>query len=323
MGFRSPDAIARYWPTMLTVAITTQGETADRIAAPLAKRDIDVRHLPTTGRAMSLDGSTLSVEGSLEDLETGPLGSEEGNDAETTENLLKAFDVGLVYPSRLTEGGVIDTRLDLPWVNSRDAVLTSRNKAGVLAALDREGIPVPESVLVSNPVAEGTLRAVFERFEPPVVVKPNSATRGIGITKVGDVDSFLGVCDYLGLLHEFPATGDKAFVVQEYLPDARDYRLMVIDGECLGGVERQGAGWKHNVHRGAEAVGVPVPEDLAALAERVASVLDIPYLGVDLLVADERVLVTETNARPTVDDAAKYDEDFYDELAALIRSAAG
>ena len=309
---------------MLTMAITTRSETAERIAAPLAKRDIDVRHLPTTGRAIALSdpaGEFGLPAVSLDEESTPPA---DGNGSEGAPlDTAAAFDVGLVYPSRLTEGGVVDARFDLPWVNDREAVLTSRNKAGVLAALDRDGIPVPESVLVSSPIEEESLRAVFERFDSPVVVKPNSATRGIGITKVGDVDSFLGVCDYLGLLHEFPATGDKAFLVQEYLPDARDYRLMVIDGECLGGVERQGAGWKHNVHRGAEAVGVPVPEDLAALAERVASVLDIPYLGVDLLVADERVLVTETNARPTVDDAAKYDEDFYDELAALIRSAAG
>jgi ribosomal protein S6--L-glutamate ligase len=36
-------------------------------------------------------------------------------------------------------------------------------------------------------------------------------------------------------------------------------------------------------------------------------------------VTDDRVVVGETNARPTVDDAEKYEPDFYDRLADLVR----
>jgi ribosomal protein S6--L-glutamate ligase len=306
---------------MPTLAVTTRAETAERIAAPLAERGIDVRHLPTTGRAIPLDGSALpntigDAHGAIEDERRRNEHDGFAPEPDTE------FDVGLVYPSRLTEGGAIDALYGFPWVNDREAVLTSRNKAGVLATLGEEGIPVPETVLCSDPVGQGALEGVFERFDPPVVVKPNSATRGIGVTKASDRDSFLGVCDYLDLIHEFPATGDKSFLVQEYLADARDYRLMVIDGECVGAVERRGAGWKHNVHRGAEAVGLSPPDDLARLAERVARVLDVPYLGVDLLATEGRTVVTETNARPTVDDASKYQEGFYDAFAALIRATA-
>ena len=50
--------------------------------------------------------------------------------------------------------------------------------------------------------------------------------------------------------------------------------------------------------------------------------LGIDYLGVDLLVSGERVVVGETNARPTIDDAAKYDDGFYDALAGLVESRA-
>jgi ribosomal protein S6--L-glutamate ligase len=102
---------------------------------------------------------------------------------------------------------------------------------------------------------------------------------------------------------------------------------MLIDGEAVGAVERRlpdtalAAGqWKHNVHRGAEATGVDLDEDLRAVAERAASALDIPWLGVDLLVTDDRAVVNETNARPTIDAATKYEPDFWDELTALIRA---
>ncbi|WP_324663669.1 ATP-grasp domain-containing protein [Haloarcula sediminis] len=285
---------------MLRLAVATNSETYERMREPLADRGIEVGHVATSERAI-------------------PLG----------ENPYDDYDVGFVYPSRMMEGGVADAFLDIPWVNGREAVLRSRNKADVLARLGRADVPVPESVMVSNPTDESELVAAYEAVDPPVVVKPNSTTRGVGVTTAHDLDSFLGIGDYLDLVHDYRATGDRSFLVQEYLPDARDYRAMVVDGAYVGAVERRlpdGARergrWKHNVHRGAVAEGVDLPADHRRLAERTADALDIDYLGVDLLVTDGRAVVNETNARPTIDDATKYEDGFWADLAALIRETA-
>ena len=286
---------------MLRLAVATDAETLDRIRGPLSDRGIEAVHVPTEGR--------------VQPLSEPPAGG--------------AFDVGFVYPPRPMEGGVADALLGIPWVNGREAILRSRNKAGTLTRLDRAGVPTPDSVYVSNPVGEPELRAAFERFDPPVVVKPNSTTRGIGIAKAGDLDSFLGICDYLALVHDYRAVDDRSFLVQEFLPEARDFRAMVVDGEFAGAVERRlpaadrDAGrWKHNVHRGASAEGVEFPDELRRLTERAARELEIDWLGVDVLVSGDRALVNETNARPTVDAATKYEPGFYDRLAALIRRTA-
>ncbi len=285
---------------MHRLAVATDAETYERLQAPLEQRGIAVESVHTAERTLPLTDADATAE-------------------------FAGFDAGFVYPPRIMEGGVADALLGVPWVNDREAILTSRNKADVIARLDRAGVPVPETVAVSNPVARAALVAAFERFEPPVVVKPNSATRGVGVAKATDLDSFLGITDYLDLVHDYRATGDQSFLVQEYLPDARDYRVMLVDGEYVGAVERRlpedalAAGqWKHNVHRGAEATGVDLPAELRDLAERTAETLDIPWLGVDLLVTDDRAVVTETNARPTVDSATKYEPEFFDDLAALI-----
>jgi ribosomal protein S6--L-glutamate ligase len=288
---------------MLNLAVAYREETFERMRGPLAERGIRVHHVQSEGRTISLSDPPWSGE---------------------------EFEAGFVYPSRAMEGGVLDALLDVPWVNDREAVLTSRNKAGVIAELDQAEIPVPETVLVSNPADESDLLSAFERLDSPVVVKPNSTTRGVGVAKVGDADSFLGVTDYLDLVHDYRATGDKSFLVQEYVPDAVDYRAMVVAGECVGGVERrlpddasETGRWKHNVHRGAEATGVDLPADLRDLAERTATALDVDLLGVDVLVSDDRAVVSETNARPTIDAETKYDGGFYDRLAELIRDTAG
>jgi ribosomal protein S6--L-glutamate ligase len=290
---------------MLRLAVATQQETYERIRDPLAERGIEVVPLQPSERTLSL----------------------------TTPDL-PSVDVGLVFPSRLMEGGAVSAALGVPWVNDREAILTSRNKAGVLAALAEADLPVPETTLVSNPVDDDAVAAAAEELRDhsdadSLIVKPNSTTRGTGVARVGDPDSLLGVTDYLDLVHDFRATGDRSYLLQEYLPDARDYRAMIVDGEYAGAVERRlpeeetAAGkWKHNVHRGAVAEGVSLPEDARDLAERAAEVLGIDYLGVDLLETDDRLVVNETNARPTVDDATKYEPGFYDRLAALIRKTA-
>lgn len=282
----------------IQLAVATRAETYERMQEPLASRGIEVSYLPTSERVLELDSSTYRG---------------------------ASFDVGFVFPQRLAEGGIADALLDVPWVNDREAVLRSRQKGETLARLGRAGIPVPETVVVSNPTDTATLEGVFEQFDPPVVVKPNATTQGVGVTKAHDLDSFLGVCDYLDLVHDYRATGDRSFLVQEYLDGVRDYRAMVIDGEYVGAVERElsdaqttDGRWKHNVHRGAQAHGVELPTRLQRQAERAAQALDIPWLGVDLLVTENRTVVNETNARPTIDSTTKYEPGFWDELAALI-----
>jgi ribosomal protein S6--L-glutamate ligase len=287
---------------MLRLAVTTDAETYERMQEPLRERDIEVVYLDPSERTVDLSP------------EADPLAD---------------VDVGFVYPPRAMEGGVVDALLGVPWVNDREAILRSRNKAEVYAHLGRAGLPVPETTVVSNPVDEPTLVNSFEGIEGEVVVKPNSTTRGTGVARAVDLDSFLGICDYLDLIHDYRATGDKSFLVQEFLPEARDYRAMVIDGEFVGAVERRlpadavAAGqWKHNVHRGAVATGVDLPAEHRRLAEAVAEALSIPWLGVDLLVTPDRTVVSETNARPTIDAATKYEDGFYDDLAALVRRTA-
>jgi len=295
---------------MLRLAVTTNAETFARVREPLADRGIAVDHLQAKERSIPLTDDARAAS--------------PDTDGDTT---LDDFDVGLVYPGRLMEGAAITAGHEFPWVNGREAVLTSRNKAGVLATLADAGIDVPRSVMLSNPVDESVVVDAVADLSFPVVVKPNSATRGVGVAKADDLDSLLGVVDYLDLVHDFRATGDKSYLVQEFLPDARDYRVMVVDGDCVGGVERRlpepaDGRWKHNVHRGGEASGVDLPDTHRRLAERVAAKLGIPYLGVDLLASGGRLVVGETNARPTVDTADKYDDGFYDRLAELIKTTA-
>lgn len=233
------------------------------------------------------------------------------------------YDVGFVFPGRTVEGAVLDAELDVPWVNGREAILTTRNKAASLARLRAAGLPTPRTFHVSNPVEVEEVVAAFRALSGPVVLKPNTTTRGIGHVLVEDEDSLRGVIDYLDLVHAFPATGDRSYLLQAYVPEARDCRLTVIDGAVAGAVERRRAdGWVKNVHRGAEPVAIDPPGRVVAVAETAASVLEIDLLGVDVLLTDTGPLVLEVNGRPTIDRAERYPSTFYERLADLVRRTA-
>lgn len=280
---------------MLQLAVATDGPTRRRLAKPLAEHGINVKGFPYTGRALPL------------------------TDGSVPESL--AADAGFVYPSRLAEAGAIDHLASIPWLNDREAVLTSRNKAGVLTALSKEGVPTPETVLLSHPVDESDLQTALEAVGTPAVIKPNSTTQGRGVCKVTDPDSARGIQDLFGIIHDTPTTRDKSFLVQEYVPDARDIRAMVIEGTYVGAVERtvdDDDRFVANVHRGADATAITLEPAIQELVETVASTLNIPFLGVDLLLPPTGPLVLETNARPTVDSADKYEAGFYDQLAEAI-----
>ncbi|MDY7081099.1 MAG: RimK family alpha-L-glutamate ligase, partial [Halobacteria archaeon] len=128
---------------------------------------------------------------------------------------------------------------DLNWINGVETVLTSRNKARCTALLERADVPVPETRLVSNPADDDTVQRAVDEIGIPCVVKPNSATRGRGVVRVSDSDSASGVADLFNVVHESSLVFDRTFLVQEFVAEARDYRVMVIDGEYVGAVERR------------------------------------------------------------------------------------
>jgi ribosomal protein S6--L-glutamate ligase len=282
---------------MLRLAVTTQAETFERMQEPLQAHDIDVTYLPTTGTVFDITAQQTSE-----------------------------FDVGFVYPSRLMEGAVVNAIESIPWVNDRAAIVTSRNKAAVLTRLRQSGIDVPESKLLSHPVDTEQIVDAARTLGFPLIVKPNSATQGRGVTKVHDVDSLVGTLDYLNVIHTVPTTADKSVLLQEFIPEARDIRVMVLDGTIVGAVERSLSAaqrnrdrWKHNVHRGATPVATTVSESTKQVVRNTARTLNIPYLGVDLLQTSEMTYVSETNARPTIDAAGKYVDTFWEQLANLIK----
>jgi glutathione synthase/RimK-type ligase-like ATP-grasp enzyme len=129
----------------------------------------------------------------------------------------------------------------------------------------------------------------------PLVLKPASGKKGRGIHLIGDVTSGLRwVDEHFGYMEY----ADEPFLLQEQIDVKKEYRILLVDGEPLGMVEKVGVPGEAaaNAARGARFVRADAPEVAEAVLR---SVSGQGMLGVD--VAVDRVggvHVIEANRAP-------------------------
>ena len=96
---------------------------------------------------------------------------------------------------------------------------------------------------------------------------------------------------------------DQVYYFQEFIESRgagfSDFRVFVIGGRAVAGMERIGATWINNVANGASCRGAEISPEMAALAERAVAAIGMFYAGVDLIHDREgRWWVTEVNSIP-------------------------
>lgn len=162
------------------------------------------------------------------------------------------------------------------------------DKFYTLALLADAGVPVPPTVVTER--FDQAMAAVKEMGA--VVVKPLFGSLGTGITLVDDLEIAYRVFRALEMSR-------YVYYLQKFLPHGNeDYRLFVIDRQVVAAMRRRGTNWKTNISCGATAEYV-VPEPvLVELALKTAKVLDADYVGVDILISNDKPYVLEANGIP-------------------------
>lgn len=94
---------------------------------------------------------------------------------------------------------------------------------------------------------------------------------------------------------------DGVFYLQQFIETgsvSHDYRVLVVDGEPIAAMRRNGQSWLNNVAQGAICEKT-IEASILELAVRAAQALNIDYCGVDII-RDKRgqLLVLEVNSIP-------------------------
>ncbi len=157
--------------------------------------------------------------------------------------------------------------------------------------LAEAGLAVPRTVQCFD-VVESTKAAAVFGF--PCVVKGTFGACGTQVYRVDQPEDLKDV-----LSRETPGH----FMVQEFLPADRDYRVMVVGGRALPVfVERRPPPGDFRTNFDLHSTITPVPlaarPDLQTLAERAARTLRRQFAGVDIRERDGVPLILEVNRRP-------------------------
>lgn len=165
-------------------------------------------------------------------------------------------------------------------INGFSAIALTRDKFLGLETLAADGIPVPRSILVSNP---GNLeKAVDELGGCPVVVKALRSRQGKGVFLL---EGFPEAAD---LLDRFDAR-NRGLLVQEYIPPANrlDVRLLAVGDRIPAALALtpQEGDFRANIHQNGLAHALDPEPALAELALRAKKVLGLDIAGVDIIIA--------------------------------------
>jgi len=171
-------------------------------------------------------------------------------------------------------------KLDVPVMNSPEAVMRVKNKLYSLQILAQNDIPVPKTILLKFPV---NTPYVVKRLGLPVVIKLLQRTHGKGVFLAKTEEELQTHIDMLESVKP-----DAQMIFQEFMNNSMgtDVHVLVIGGRVVGAVKRTSKGdFRSNVESQVEAYKLPATGEYIALS--VVRLLDLDIARVDLLFDNE------------------------------------
>lgn len=163
--------------------------------------------------------------------------------------------------------------------------------------LSEAGIKYPKSSFIET---WADLENYLKEASFPLIVKLSQGGRhGMGTFWIRDYSDLSKLKD---VLVARKSTRARGFLIQEYIENDGDYRVMTVGYKCIGGFKRQVKEEKLilNKSQGKSMGLVAVPEQVAKTAEDAARALEVEVAGTDLVVSKKtgEVYVIEVNEAP-------------------------
>ncbi len=171
-------------------------------------------------------------------------------------------------------------------------------KANQMLQLSRAGVPIPKSLYGSR---KFLLARAVDFVGLPMVVKGSGGHRGGSVYKVDTKQELERI---IADLREAEIKEGRRFLVQEYIENTGDYRVIVLGDKVLGAMKRsrQVEGeFRNNFSRGGKVEVVQLPHHIQDLCVRAAKACGLVIAGVDLVFKNDDInqpLFWEVNRGP-------------------------
>lgn len=193
-------------------------------------------------------------------------------------------------------------RLQVPVLNTAEAIEASGDKMYSVQILRQHHIPVPHTMLVRFPVDSNE---VEREIGFPCVIKVLRGSYGKGIHLVRDKIALEEVMEFIASLKS-----PLRMLLQEYVgfSPGVDVRVMVVGGRVIGAMKRSAerGDFRANLSRGGSGEPFPLDDHLIFFASETAKALQLDIAGVDFLIDEHGYKVCEANSAPGFQGFEKY-----------------
>ncbi|MDD4135971.1 MAG: hypothetical protein PHN66_02800 [Candidatus Shapirobacteria bacterium] len=183
-------------------------------------------------------------------------------------------------------------------------------KAWQMLALKKAGIEVPKTVygslwflyeMMKNPPSLRDTSLDREAFNFPIIIKGSGGDRG---TRVFKADNLEELENLVRDLRKSETEGGKRYMLQEFIPNDGDFRVLVLGEKVLGVMKRSSQSedeFKNNYSAGGKVEVADLPEEIKQLAIKAANVCGLAVAGVDVAFRDndfKKPVIWEVNKGP-------------------------
>lgn len=179
--------------------------------------------------------------------------------------------------------------------NSHFAIQACDDKMQTAILLANNSIPMPHTLpgllcYDDEPLNIDAIEKVAETLGFPVVIKSSYGSLGSGVYKADNMSELIEVSKKL----KFTPHLFQQFIKTSH---GRDIRVIVIGGKAVASMLRQSKNdFRSNLELGGEGKKIILPQEAQTLCEKVASLLDLDYCGIDMLFGKDGYYICEVNS---------------------------
>ncbi|MBQ7368551.1 MAG: RimK family alpha-L-glutamate ligase [Clostridia bacterium] len=207
--------------------------------------------------------------------------------------------------------------------NHHQAIIDCDDKATTFLRLSAHNIPMPTTLfgLLCYTPDCAPKTAALDKIERtlgyPLIAKTCFGSLGKGVYKIDNRNKLTQIATQLQY---------TPHLFQEFIAASagKDVRVIVIGGKVQAAMLRRSTtDFRSNIELGGVGEQIEIPQELKTLCEKVASILQLDYCGIDVLLDSENYRVCEVNSNAFfsgiekvtgVNIAKRYAEHIYGEI---------
>lgn len=166
----------------------------------------------------------------------------------------------------------------------------SNEKTTQAVILSQSGIPIPKTIICGSESFYNNEDVIMNNITFPCVLKTDGS-RGSRVWLVKSKT----------ILTKILFKYDALYLIQEYIENTYDMRIIVYKDEIIGAVKRIGMdNFHNNVSKGATVEGAELTDEEKEMAIQACRVCGIDFGGVDIMRSPSGPVVLEVNQGPQI-----------------------